>query len=116
MSDRIAVMYLGRIVEITDADKLYAEPLHPYTQALLSAVPIPDPKVEAKRQRIVLTGDVPSPTDEIVGCPFRARCAHAFDRCAHELPLLREHRPGHAAACFLHEDETAAPPPVPAAE
>ncbi len=104
VSDRIAVMYLGRIVEITAADKLYAEPLHPYTEALLSAVPIPDPKVEAQRKRIVLTGDVPSPTEHIVGCPFRARCSKAFDRCAVEAPVLREHRPGHAAACFLHED------------
>jgi len=104
VSDRIAVMYLGRIVETARAELLYREPLHPYTEALLSAVPIPDPEVESKRERIVLTGDVPSPTDEIVGCPFRARCPKAFDRCAVEAPVLKEHQPGHEAACFLHEE------------
>jgi oligopeptide/dipeptide ABC transporter ATP-binding protein len=96
-------MYLGRIVETAPAARLYAEPLHPYTEALLSAVPIPDPDVESKRQRIVLTGDVPSPDEEITGCPFRTRCPKAFERCAHETPVLKEHRPGHSAACFLHE-------------
>jgi oligopeptide transport system ATP-binding protein len=103
VSDRVAVMYLGRIVETAPADLLYAEPLHPYTEALLSAVPIPDPDIEAKRQRIVLTGDVPSPEAEITGCPFRTRCPKAFERCSIETPVLKEHRPGHAAACFLHE-------------
>jgi len=103
VSDRVAVMYLGRIVERAPADRLYAEPLHPYTRALLSAVPIPDPEVERKRERIVLTGDVPSPDREITGCPFRTRCPDAFDRCAAEAPLLKEHRPGQYASCFLHE-------------
>ncbi len=104
VSDRIAVMYLGRIVETAPAARLYGEPLHPYTEALLSAVPIPDPKVEARRERIVLTGDVPSPDREIVGCPFRARCPKAMDRCAVEAPALVEHRPDHEAACFLYEE------------
>jgi len=103
ISRRVAVMYLGRIVETAPSHRLYAEPLHPYTEALLSAVPIPDPDVESKRQRIVLTGDVPSPDQEIAGCPFRTRCPKAFDRCAAETPVLKEHRPEHSAACFLHE-------------
>ena len=103
VSDRIAVMYLGRIVEAAPAARLYDEPLHPYTEALLSAVPIPDPEVETKRKRIVLTGDIPSPTQTIVGCPFAARCGQVFDRCRAEAPALVEYAPGHEAACFLHE-------------
>jgi len=103
VSDRIAVMYLGRIVELAPSRDLYTTPMHPYTDALLSAVPIPDPEVEAQRERIVLEGDLPSPTDEIVGCAFRARCPKAFDRCAIERPLLKEHRQGHESACLLHE-------------
>jgi len=103
VSDRIAVMYLGRIVETAPSEALYANPLHPYTKALLSAVPIPDPEVETKRERIVLSGDIPSPTKEIRGCPFRGRCPDAFDRCAEEVPFLKEYAEGHSAACFLHD-------------
>jgi oligopeptide transport system ATP-binding protein len=103
VSDRVAVMYLGRIVEVADRDDLYAAPIHPYTQALLSAVPVPDPVVEATRRRIPLEGEIPSPTVEHAGCPFRSRCAHAFERCAIEVPRLVERAPGHAAACHLPE-------------
>jgi oligopeptide/dipeptide ABC transporter ATP-binding protein len=104
VSDRIAVMYLGRIVETAPAARLYTDPLHPYTEALLSAVPIPDPEVETRRERIVLTGDVPSPGQEIAGCPFRTRCPKAFDRCAEEIPALRERKRDHSVACFLHDE------------
>ncbi|MEE8104241.1 MAG: oligopeptide/dipeptide ABC transporter ATP-binding protein [Planctomycetota bacterium] len=104
VSDRIAVMYLGRIVETAPSAKLYEKPLHPYTEALLSAVPIPDPEKEAKRERIMLTGDVPNPLEKIVGCPFKPRCAKAFGRCGEELPALKEYQPGHFAACHLHEE------------
>jgi oligopeptide transport system ATP-binding protein len=103
VSDRIAVMYLGRIVESAPSAELYRSPRHPYTEALLSAVPIPDPEIELQRERIVLTGDLPSPTQEIIGCPFRARCPKVFERCALEAPLLTEWAPGHEAACFLNE-------------
>jgi len=104
VSDRIAVMYLGRIVELAPSRQLYRNPLHPYTEALLSAVPIPDPEVETKRERIVLTGDIPSPTKPITGCPFRTRCPKAFDRCAEEAPMLKQYAEHQQAACFLHDD------------
>jgi oligopeptide/dipeptide ABC transporter ATP-binding protein len=101
ISDRIVVMYLGRIAEIAERGPLYEEPRHPYTKALLSAVPIPDPKLEADRQRTVLRGEVPSPLKPPPGCVFHPRCPIAVDRCSAETPPLREVRSGHWAACHL---------------
>jgi oligopeptide transport system ATP-binding protein len=101
ISDRVAVMYLGKIVELTDRDMLYADPQHPYTQALLSAVPIPDPEVEEKRQRIILEGDVPSPANPPVGCNFSTRCPKVIQICKEVDPEFKEIAPDHWCACHL---------------
>lgn len=101
ISDRIAVMYLGRMVELADAKEIYDHPQHPYSKSLLSAVPEPDPKRARENKRIVLSGDIPSPLNAPSGCPFRTRCAYATEKCAEAMPELKEISPGHFAACHL---------------
>lgn len=99
ISDRIIVMYLGKIVELASAEEIYSHPLHPYSKSLISAVPLPDPKVARANKRIVLKGDIPSPLNAPSGCPFRTRCAYAIDRCATEIPTFEEFSDGHFVAC-----------------
>ncbi len=112
ISHRIAVMYLGRIVELTDKTSLFETTLHPYTEALLSAVPIPEPKAR-RRKRVLLSGDVPSPINPPSGCHFHTRCPYAMDRCRVEVPELREIIPGHWSSCHLHDDGPMFPLPRP---
>lgn len=99
ISDRIAVMYLGKMVELADANEIYSHPLHPYSKALMSAVPVPDPKIARANQRIALGGDIPSPLNAPSGCPFRTRCPYATEQCAAEMPEFREVSKGHFVAC-----------------
>ncbi len=117
ISDRVVVMYLGKVMEMASRDRLYTRPAHPYTQALLSAVPIPDPDMGELRERVLLTGDLPSPVNPPSGCVFHTRCFKAQDRCKIEIPLVRELEPGHEVACHFPEewaplDVEAGPPPV----
>ena len=104
ISNRVAVMYLGKVMELTTKKILFAEPLHPYTQSLISAVPLPHPKLERKRKRILLEGEVPSPSNAPQGCVFHTRCPLAVDQCAQEVPAYREVKPNHFVACHLADD------------
>jgi len=103
IADRVAVLYLGKIMELADSETIYTDPKHPYTQALLSAVPVPDPEVESTRRRIILEGDIPSPANPPPGCPFNTRCPVAQDRCAAEVPEWRELPSGQWVACHFAE-------------
>ncbi|WP_201716103.1 ABC transporter ATP-binding protein [Rossellomorea arthrocnemi] len=100
ISDRVGVMYLGKMVELSNSENLYEKPLHPYTQALLSAVPVPDP--DFKRETILLQGDIPSPSNPPSGCTFHTRCPHATEVCKQKVPEFKEHQPGHYVACHLY--------------
>jgi oligopeptide transport system ATP-binding protein len=111
LAHRVAVMYLGEIVESAPAAALFSRPQHPYTEALLSAVPVPDPAIERKRKRIVLSGDVPSPVSRPPGCPFHPRCPYAFDRCRVEKPPLTEYVPSFWTSCHLLEEPARTPRP-----
>lgn len=103
ISDRVGVMYLGRMVELATSESLYDKPLHPYTQALLSAVPIPDPEFQG--DQMLLTGDIPSPSNPPSGCTFHTRCPFATEECKQKAPVLREIKPGHSVACHLYNDQ-----------
>ncbi|WP_042349181.1 ABC transporter ATP-binding protein [Bacillus massiliigorillae] len=105
ISNRIGVMYLGHLVEVTDSHRLYEEPLHPYTQALLSAIPIPDPDVEKRRERIILKGELPSPMNPPSGCVFRTRCQYAMEICTNVIPKWQEVEKDHFVKCHLHNEE-----------
>ena len=105
ISDDVAVMYLGNMVELASKEALFANPLHPYTQALLSAIPVPDPDV--KMNRIVLEGDLPSPANPPKGCKFHTRCSKCMERCKDEAPAFREYEPGHFVACHLYDEVNA---------
>jgi len=105
ISDRVGVMYLGKVVEITESNNIFRNPLHPYTQALLSAIPLP--KVGVKRERILLEGDVPNPINPPEGCIFAGRCRHVMPKCREKAPALKEVAPGHEVKCYLHHDQPA---------
>jgi oligopeptide transport system ATP-binding protein len=115
ISSRVAVMYVGKLVELASRDGLYRKPLHPYTQALLSAIPIPDPAVEQRRKRIVLSGDIPSPVEPPAGCRFNTRCPIAFERCKTEIPAFTDYGDGHFAACHWVEEHHGVAPDLTAA-
>ena len=105
ISDRVGVMYLGNMVELADSETLYEDPLHPYTKALLSAIPIPDPRVEKQRSQIHLEGEVPSPVNPPEGCHFCNRCKYATEKCSQEAPVMREIKEGHYVACHLYDEK-----------
>ncbi|KHE66779.1 ABC transporter ATP-binding protein, partial [Halobacillus sp. BBL2006] len=109
ISDRIGVMYLGHMVELTSSDQLYDKPLHPYTKALLSAIPIPDPDIEDEREQVIIEGEIPSPIDPPSGCVFRTRCPMAMDVCAEKEPVWQEVDKDHYVACHLYNDEVVDP-------
>ncbi|GEN52470.1 ABC transporter ATP-binding protein [Halobacillus faecis] len=109
ISDRIGVMYLGHLVELTSSDRLYDTPLHPYTQALLSAIPIPDPDIEDQREQVIIEGEIPSPIDPPSGCVFRTRCPFAMDVCSEQSPVWQEVEQGHQVACHLYDDTVVDP-------
>ncbi|MBD8036138.1 ATP-binding cassette domain-containing protein [Solibacillus sp. A46] len=104
ISSRIAVMYLGNMVELTTSEALYEKPLHPYTEALLSAIPIPDPDIEESRKRIILEGEIPSPINPPTGCVFHSRCPKAMPHCSQQVPQLKEYEKGHFVACHLYSN------------